>query len=188
MRQTVLAIAALVIIAGIVAGVIWQNRNDPEARRTRLVERFLAAVPDSIDAQRRDEIRGLMETFFARADRGKVAIDDLKEITDEMEAAAERGSIDRASLQYLMAQVGYYTYKLEPEFTGGQVDHPTLNPKAAMVSLSDSAFWAEFDQWKVGYLREHPEFLDAYPEYRESLRVWEADTVRAKQQDRATER
>lgn len=180
MRKIVLAIAALVIIAGIVGGVVWQNRNTPEAKRTRLVERFLDAVPDSIDAQRRDEIRGLMKTFFARADRGQVDIDDLNEITDKMEAVAERGSIDRSSLQYLMAQVGYYTYKLEPKFTGGQVDHPTLNPDAAVSTWADSAFWAEFDAWKVGYLREHPEFLEMYPQYKDSLKLWEADTNRAK--------
>jgi hypothetical protein len=179
MRQIALGIVALLIIAGIVAGVIWQNRNTPQSRRARLVERFLAAIPDSLDAAHRDEIRGLMETFWASADRGKVAIDDVKEITDKMEDAAARGSIDLPSLQYLMAQVGYYTYKLQPEFTGGQVDHPTLNPEAGLVSLRDSAFWAEFDAWKVGYLRDHPEFLEAYPEYRESLLVWEADTSRA---------
>jgi len=183
MRQTILAIAAIIVVAGIVGGILWQQRNSPEAKRERLIERFLAVLPDSIDAERRNEIRGLMDTMWARADRGKVAIEDIDEVIKKMEYYIDRGRVDRDGLNYLMAQVGYYTYRLEPEFTGGQVDHPTLNPAAEMTSIGDSAFWAEFEDWKFQYLQDHPEYFDEHPEYREFLQAW-MDSISAEKSGR----
>lgn len=151
MNKLIVLVLAL-LLAAVLAGVVMiRQQADPAADRTRLIAAFMTTLPDSLDQQRRDEIAGLLDNFFVHADRGDVAPRDVDEIVDKVEHFVELGTITADSLVYLMAQVGYYTYKMDPRrnLATGEVDHPVLNPEAGSMQVRpDSAFWAEFEEWQ----------------------------------------
>jgi len=49
MKQRMLALIVLVAVGALVFGIVWQRRESPQAKRERLVEQFIAALPDSLD-------------------------------------------------------------------------------------------------------------------------------------------
>jgi hypothetical protein len=162
MRSRILGIVVLIAIVGIVATLVLQRRSAPEAQRDDLVAKFVALVADSVhggdDLQ---EIHQLFYTFYGRADAGKIARADVDAITDKLAKYVSEGRITRKELDYFMAEVGFTTYKGDPRYNpDSTVDHPVLNPNAAMVKVGfdstlygDSTFWSEFEEWK----KEHGE-------------------------------
>jgi len=105
------------------------------AKRDRLAKDFLASVPDSLTDEQRKEIAALLETFWTRADMGEVFTEDIEEIEANLQRYADAGQIGSEELLKLMARVGYYTYRKDPRYNLPEqiVDHPTLNPDAALV-------------------------------------------------------
>jgi hypothetical protein len=165
MKQRLVGIIILLAVAGVVAGITWQERASPAARQDRMVLAFLEVIPDSLDSEHRLEIQQLFRLFYLRAARGEVASEDVKRINDQMAVYIDRGRITPTDLLHFMADVGYTTYKSDPHYnlSDQTVDHPTLNPASAMYSMRfdsvqyDSAFWADFEKWK----KEHPELTDS---------------------------
>lgn len=106
-----------------------------EARRERLTEQFVACVPDHITDQQRREITGLFETFWSRAGSGEVYEEDVVAIESKLLSYIEVGRIEADSLAYFMALVGYNSYRKDPRYNLPEriVDHPTLNPDAAIL-------------------------------------------------------
>jgi len=137
MRSAVLGFVVLALIAAAVAGFVWKQRKTPEANRERLVEQFVAILPDSLDDAHRQEIDGLFKMLWYRADRGLVATVDIDSILVQMRDHIDAGSINSGDLVHLMAEVGYKTYKGDPRYNlpSGEVDHPILNPSSAMIEL-----------------------------------------------------
>jgi hypothetical protein len=164
MKERLAGILLLLVIAAIVAGIAWNNRESGEARNDRLVREFLEVVPDSLDSARKLEIQQLFNMFYVRAGRGEVAREDVERITSEMQAHVDRGRITPTELVRFMADVGYTTYKKDPRYNlaDKSVDHPVLNPEAGVYPVGfdssqyDSAFWADFEKWK----KENPEMAD----------------------------
>jgi hypothetical protein len=116
--------------------------NPETRRRDRLAGRFIEIVSDSLPAAHLEEIRTLLATFWTRADLGEVFDEDIEEIEGDLEKYADLGHIDGEQLLNLMARVGYYTYRKDPRYNLPEriVDHPTLNPDAALIVFSpDSA-------------------------------------------------
>jgi hypothetical protein len=105
------------------------------SRRDQLAKRFIACVPDSLTDKHRREILGLLEQFWGRAEMGEVFEEDIEEIESKLQHYIDIGRITGEELVYLMAQVGYYTYRKDPRYNLPEriVDHPTLNPDAALV-------------------------------------------------------
>ena len=164
MKQRVIGLVVILAVAGLAAGIVYQRRESAQGRRERLVEQFIAMLPDSLDNDHILEIRQLFYVFYQRADRGVVKPETEKELTTKLADHVEQGRITSRELVHFMAEVGYGTYKDEPRFNtdSSTVDHPVLNPKSSMVSLRfdstryDSAFWAGFKEFQ----KTHPEFSD----------------------------
>lgn len=115
--------------------------DSQSGRRGRLLKQFVACVPDSLTDEHRREIEGLLDLFWARADMGEVFEEDIEEIESKLQQYIDAGRIGGKELTYLMAQVGYYSYRKDPRYNLPEriVDHPTLNPDAAIVVFgSDS--------------------------------------------------
>jgi hypothetical protein len=95
-------------------------------------------LPDSLPEAHVAEIRNLLQTFWTRADMGEVFQEDVETIEGELEKYADLGGISGSELLHLMASVGYYTYRKDPRYNLPEniVDHPTLNPDAALIVFS----------------------------------------------------
>lgn len=161
-------IIALIVFIALGAGLfvlVSRQRQSPEATRARMVEQFVAILPDSLSDDHILEIRQLFYTFTEREKLGKVKPATSADIDAKLASWVEKGNIGPKELVYFMAEVGYGTYKDEPRFNlpDSSVDHPILNPRSAMVSLDfdssqfDSTFWSEFEQWK----KDNPDLLDS---------------------------
>jgi hypothetical protein len=150
MRNILMGALALVIIGSIAVFIAKREQGSPTRQRDRLQKQFVACVPDSLDNVRRDEIVQLLDSFWYRYDRGMVDPADAEEITRRMTEIVEAGSVNGKDLIYFMAQVGFYTYKMDKHFTpSDSVDHPTLNPSSAQVRFGfDSTMWDDFYKWK----------------------------------------
>ena len=159
-RLAILLVAVTAI--GLAAGLVYQRRQSPHAKQDKLVEQFIAILPDSLSNDHVLEIRKLFYVLYDRAELGKVKPETLAGVTQELETHIQRGHITATDLVHFMAVVGHSTYKDEPHYNpeDGSVDHPVLNPKAGMVSLGfdstqyDSAFWAEFEEFKKAHREE----------------------------------
>jgi hypothetical protein len=162
MKQRLIALTVFVLVAALAAGLAWQRRESPQARRERLVEQFIAVLPDSLGNDHILEIRHLFYILYQRADQGQVRPETLRELDDKLAGYVEKGRIAPNELVHFMAEVGYGTYKDEPRYNleDKSVDHPVLNPQSAMVGVRfdstqyDSAFWAEFEEWKKDHAGE----------------------------------
>lgn len=113
------------------------GRSSEAAEREKLTEKFMECLPDSLDDARREEILALFELFWSRVDRELVYPEDAKEITTKLRAYVKAGRITPSDLLYYMAQVGYYTYRMDPRYNlpEGVPDHPTINPNAALIQV-----------------------------------------------------
>jgi len=162
MRPRLLAAVILIALAALALGIVQQRRGSPQAQRDRLVEQFIAVLPDSLDNARILEIRQLFYVLYQRAGQGKVKPETADAITDRLAGFVEKGRVTPTELVHFMAEVGYGTYKDEPRYnlSDKSVDHPILNPQSAMVSLRfdstqyDSAFWAEYREWEKDHAGE----------------------------------
>jgi len=137
MRGAILGFVILLLVGAAVAGFMWKQRQSPEVSREQLVAQFVSILPDSLDNAHRDEINGLFKMLWYRTDRGLVAPVDLDSIMVELRHYVDAGSISSKDLVHLMAEVGYKTYKGDPRYNlpSGEVDHPILNPRSAMIEL-----------------------------------------------------
>ena len=161
-------IIGLVVILAIVAGaalLVQQKRKSPTATRERMVEQFIAILPDSLDDNHILEIRQLFYTLRERDKIGKVKPETMAAIDEELAAWVEKGKIKPNELVHFMAQVGYSTYKDDEKYnlSDGSVDHPVLNPNSALIPTRfdstnvDSATWADFQKWR----KENPDIVDS---------------------------
>jgi hypothetical protein len=165
MKERIIAVIVIVAIAAGVGILIKQKRSTPEASRERMVEEFIATLPDSLGDDHILEIRQIFYTFSEREKMGKVKPETSAEIDTKLAAWVEKGQIGPKELVHFMAEVGYSTYKDEERYnlSDGSVDHPILNPKSSNVSMRfdstqfDSTFWADFEQWK----KDNPELVDS---------------------------
>jgi len=155
MKNILLGALALVIIASIAVYVVKREQGTPARQRARLEKQFMTCIPDSLDQARRDEIGNLFDSFWYRYDRGMVDPADAEEVTGRMVEIVEAGSVKGKDLIYFMAQVGFYTYKMDKHYTpSDSVDHPTLNPSSAQVRFGfDSTMWADFYKWKTEQIK-----------------------------------
>ena len=151
MKRVLIMATAAVIVAGLVGALAWDRYNTAERKRARVLHEFMTVLPDSLESYHLEEINLLFDRFFSQADRGMVEPADVDEVMSKVVEHTEAGRVSGKDLVYLMAQVGYYTYKKNPRYNleDGSVDHPILNPEASTVTLGDSAFWADFEDWKT---------------------------------------
>jgi len=157
MRNTTYLIVAFLLLGLLAAGIGYQLYNSTDAVRDRLLDDFVACVPDSVGTDGLEEIRSLVEILWARYDRGWVNPNHLAEVQQRMRAAIDTGYIGGRNLTQLMATVGYYTYASQPEYNvdDGSVDHPELNPEAGLIQMGiDSTTWEEFYEWKKQMIAE----------------------------------
>lgn len=157
MKNLILGIVVLVIVAGGVGAFMWAQHDTPQARRERLEAKFVSILPDSLESYQIEEINKLFETLWSRHDRGLVAQADIDTITTEMQDYVDAGHISGTELVHLMAEVGYKTYSGEAKYRlpSGVVDHPVLNPKSAMVDLLPDT--AGFADWLADRKRKEQE-------------------------------
>jgi hypothetical protein len=150
MRNILLGVLALVIIGSIAVFIAKREQGSATRQRDNLQKEFMTCLPDSLDEARRSEIVQLFDSFWYRYDRGMVDPADAEEITTRMTEIVEAGKVSGKDLVYFMAQVGFYTYKMDKHFTpSDSVDHPILNPSSAPVRIGfDSTMWADFYEWK----------------------------------------
>jgi hypothetical protein len=129
------ALWALLVLSAAALSGFGACGNSTEAQHRHLTKQFLACVPDSVGDSHRDEIKGLLETFWARADMGEVYETDVAKIESKMHVYIDRGRINADTLAHFMALVGYSSYRKDPRYNLPEkiVDHPTLNPDAAIV-------------------------------------------------------
>lgn len=169
MKQRLVAALVFLVVAGLAAGLVYQHRQTPEAQREKLVERFIAILPDSLDNNHILEIRQLFYTLRERARIGSVKPETIEAVDAELRDYVKQGHITAHDLIHFMAEVGYDTYKDDPRYNlpDSSVDQPELNPKSAMVGMRfdstqyDSAFWAQFREWKRTHKTEVDSILKA---------------------------
>lgn len=132
MNTSIRVFLALSVVA---LSVLTGCGESEEARRKRLTAQFVACVPDNVTDQQRREITGLLETFWSRAGSGEVYEEDVVAIESRLLSYVEAGRIEADSLAHLMALVGYNSYRKDPRYNLPEriVDHPTLNPDAAIL-------------------------------------------------------
>ena len=173
-KERLIAIIVILALGAGVAVLVVQKQRSPRATRERMVEQFIAILPDSLDNDHILEIRQLFYQFYEREKLGKVKPETGAMITDKLAAYVEKGRIVPHELVRFMAEVGYNTYKDEQRYNeDSTVDHPILNEKET-VSIRwdstqyDSTFWADFKKWKKdnpqlvdSLLKEFPEVLDS---------------------------
>ena len=151
MKLVWILVIVLVIAGAIVAGnTVWKG-DVPRAERDVVVEQFLAVLPPNLDSGRRDEIERLFQSLWSRTDHGVVDVEDADKIKRELRKHIDRGYIEEKDLAYVMAMVGHFNYKNDPNFASqdGDIDHPLLNPEAGNFQIRpDSSFWEEFEEWK----------------------------------------
>jgi len=126
MKPRRLAILLIAVTAlGLVVGLVYQRRNSPRAKQDKLVEQFIAILPDSLSDNHIVEIRKMFYVLQDRAALGKVKPGTVTAITEELEAHVQRGRITATNLVHFMAEVGNATYKDEPRYnlSDGSVDH-----------------------------------------------------------------
>jgi hypothetical protein len=106
-----------------------------EARGRRLSKQFAACVPDSLPEKHHREIAGLLDTFWKRVEMDEVYEEDVVKIETKLQSYVDAGWIDIDTLAHFMALVGYSSYRKDPRYNLPEriVDHPTLNPDAAIV-------------------------------------------------------
>jgi len=134
-KKLTLAILVFWAVSAVLSGSCARS---PSAEGRALSKRFLAVLPDSLDLAHRQEIKGLLETFWQRVEQGDVLPEDAREVTQKLRGYIEGGRIPGQELLHFMALVGYYSYRKDPRYNlpDGVVDHPTLNPNAALVRFS----------------------------------------------------
>jgi len=150
MNRRLTSVYVFILIVSIAAGVVYRKYNAADARRERLVSSLLACVPRTVNQKQRDEIRELFDRMWLRYDRGLVAQADVDTVTNRVHQVAQAGRVSHSNLAYLMAQVGYFTYRGEQKYNlpDSSVDHPTLNPASDVTTLyPDSALVAQFHAW-----------------------------------------
>lgn len=165
MKERIIAVVVILAIAAGVGILIKQKRSTPEATRERMVEQFIAIVPDSLDDAHILEIRQMFYTLSEREKLGTVKPETGADIDAKLAAWVEKGTISPKELIHFMAEVGYSTYKDEERYnlSDGSVDHPILNPSSSNLSMQfdstqfDSTFWADFEQWK----KDNPALVDS---------------------------
>jgi hypothetical protein len=165
MKERIIAILVIVALGAGIAALVAQKRKTPEATRARMVEQFIAMLPDSLGNERILEIRQLFYTMSEREKLGKVKPETAAEIDRKLAGWVEKGRINAKDLVYFMAEVGYSTYRDDKTLTlpDGSNDNPILNPRSSNVSMRfdstrfDSTFWREFEQWK----KDNPEIVDS---------------------------
>lgn len=128
-------LCALPLIAAFVLAGLDGCADREEARWNRLTKGFMSCIPDTMPEPRRQEIEGLLETFFTRANMGLVYDEDVARVESKLMMYIDGGWIDPDTLVHFMALVGYSTYRKDPRYNLPEriVDHPTLNPDAAVV-------------------------------------------------------
>lgn len=156
MRKSITVTLAIVFTGAVTTGIVWRNQQSVEGKRAQLQKEFVACLPENYGDPRRAEIAQLFASFWYRYGIGMVDTADAEEITRRLHEVVDEGSIVQEDVAYLMAQVGYYTYKLDKHYTPSDtIDHPTLNPSSAMVRFGfDSTTWAEFYEWKKGQIKQ----------------------------------
>ena len=112
-----------------------------EAQGRRLTKKFVACVPDSLSDQHRREIAGLLDTFWKRVEMGEVYEEDVATVESKLISYIGEGSISVDTLAHFMALVGYTSYRKDPRYNLPEriVDHPTLNPDAAIVFFGEDS-------------------------------------------------
>jgi hypothetical protein len=132
MKRRVWILVALAVAALSGLDGCGESRED---RGRRLTKQFVACVPDSLSDQHRREIAGLLDTFWKRVEMGEVYEEDVATVESKLHAYIDAGWIDVDTLAYFMALVGYTSYRKDPRYNLPEriVDHPTLNPDAAIV-------------------------------------------------------
>lgn len=152
---TVATILAALIAVALGGWFAWRNAGDDGIDRNRLTKDFVSVLPDSLGEEKTDEIDGLVRLFWKSCEFGRVFPEDEVEIESRLRNAVDRKYIGGRDLVVLMARVGYYTYRGQAGLPDGEVDHPELNPDAAIYPVQpDSAVMAEFFEWKARMIRE----------------------------------
>jgi len=133
-RWIVIVVALLVL--GTLAYVVLTGRTPGGKTGPRLpnqvAREFLEVLPADLTEAQRAEIAGLLETFYARAGDGKVAIEDRQTIENKLRKYVQQGEIARGELNVFMAEVSQAAYRLDPDFSPPDSTgiHPLLLPAA----------------------------------------------------------
>ncbi len=127
----------ILILAGILAasavlsiGLLRKPPISEDSSFERLAREFVSCLPREQTKQQKREVLGILEQFWGRVRLGKVARKDVEYVKKTLLHYIEEGSIPVVELQYFMAEVGYLTYRGDPDYNlpNGEVDHPLLNP------------------------------------------------------------
>lgn len=135
MRETSVRNWLLVLVAAIIIVTAVFLLRGPVIPRSMadLTEDFIACLPSDVSQQQRNEIRGIITRFDQRYEQGKVTPKDRRVIRDKLEVVVEAGTIDWTELNRLMAEISFYTRRLDPEYNpdDGSGVHPLLKDEQA---------------------------------------------------------
>jgi hypothetical protein len=110
-------VASSLAVLGIVVVVLMTVRS-PEpsgARRLeRLVSQFMKSLPDETTAAEREEIRGIMDRFYAKAVVGELDARGVVGIEADIRGFLGRGGITKDELRGFLSKVGSVTRGTAP--------------------------------------------------------------------------
>jgi len=122
-------VIVILLALGVIAAAFFLTRSpEPlkEQELSSLVAEFFAIIPDDISDEQRDEIKGLLSRFEAKASSDQIRSTDFQEVMQLFEKYVSQGEITRGDLNLVMAKVGYYSFRA---YSPDSSDiHPLLEP------------------------------------------------------------
>ncbi|UCG50563.1 MAG: hypothetical protein JSW58_10165 [Candidatus Latescibacterota bacterium] len=104
------------IVAALIVFLFVNNPSPPgSSRLERTISQFMKCLPDETTDAQREEIEGIMTRFHDKARTGRVHLDDLDEIRQDLSMYIERGEITRLELNDFMSKVGTATRRMDEE-------------------------------------------------------------------------
>ncbi len=113
-RSIVVALSSVLVIAAVVLIAIRSSAPSGEKELKKLISEFMNSLPKETTAEQREEIRGIMDRFYAKAVAGEVDAEGLSRIEIELRGYVEKGRITKNELYGFMSEVGSVTRGTEP--------------------------------------------------------------------------
>jgi hypothetical protein len=113
-RSIAIALSSALVIAAVVVIAIRSSAPSGGKELKKLISGFMDSLPEEITVEQRDEIRGIMDRFYAKAVSEGVDPESASRIEIELRGYVENRRITKNELYVFMAEVGSVTRGTEP--------------------------------------------------------------------------
>jgi len=108
-RSIVIALSSALVVAAVFFIALRVSAPTGGQELKKLVTGFMDSLPKDTSAEKRDEIRGIMDRFYAKAVSEGVDPEGLSKIESKLRSYVEKGGIPEDELFGFMSDVGNLT-------------------------------------------------------------------------------